>query len=157
MPASVFNNGSLYLHIILTSTAGENLRDILRSKSTTFTSGLLTKYSLPQTESYSLLNDKKPVKKTKKSKSGVQRPVTHWKPVVVIDMAEPISLKFDAVPAEITPYLRLDSVMTKTLLRHLMIYRLNSRQEYLPIVFMSEIRTRIKELWVRVSGVLMLF
>ena len=53
----------------------------------------------------------------------------HWKPHVVVGMAQPVSLDRKAIPAEIADLLFV-----------------NEKSEYLPIIFYSELRTRVKDL-----------
>lgn len=132
LPASVIKNGSLWLHVILTKSKSSQMSAILRDRKTTYISGLLTKYANIQAKSYSLLSDEKVSNNGSsiKSKTLPSHPVTHWKPSIVVDIAEPISMKLKEIPAEISSFIRLDE-----------------EQNYLPILFISEIRTRVRDLW----------
>lgn len=123
-------NGSLWLHVVITSSKASQMSAILRDPKTTYSSGLLTKYAQKQAKAYSLLTDDNLTNNTIKPKPLTTRPVTHWKPSVVVDIAKPISLNLRDVPGEIA---------------HLI--RLNDEENYLPILFISEIRTRVRDLW----------
>ena len=103
---------------------------ILRDPKTTYSSGLLTKYAQKQAKAYSLLSDDKLSNNTKKPTKLSTRPITHWKPSIVVDIAQPMSLNLKDVPGEISHLIRLDE-----------------EENYLPIIFISEIRTRVRDLW----------
>lgn len=131
LPASVIKNGSLWLHVILTTSKSSQMSEILRDRKTTYISGRLTKYAKIREKSYSLLSDEKISSNGSSIKSKLStRPVTHWKPSIVVDIAKPISMKLNEIPGEISSYIRL-----------------NEEQNYLPILFISEIRTRVRDLW----------
>lgn len=132
LPASVIKNGSLWLHVILTTSKSSQMSGILRDRKSTYISGRLTKYAQIQAKSYSLLSDEKVSSNGSsiKSKTPSTRPVTHWKPSIVVDIAKPVSIKLNEIPGEISSYIRL-----------------NEEQNYLPILFISEIRTRVRDLW----------
>lgn len=129
LPSSVVRNGSLWLHVIFTSSKSSQMSTILRDHKTTYSSGRLTKYAQVQAKAYSLLSDDAQ-NSSSKPKVPSSRPVTHWKPSIVVDIAKPISMFLKEVPGEIAGLIRL-----------------NDEENYLPIVFISEIRTRVRDLW----------
>lgn len=123
---SVPQNGSLFLHIILTKmrTTRSVSQQLLSEPNTVHAVICLTKFAVVKPVSFSLLADGQKSKQT----TG-KRPVSHWKPAVVIDMALPISLDRRAIPGEIFDLVKV-----------------NNKAEYLPIIYYSELRTRIKDL-----------
>lgn len=106
------------------------MREIIRDPKTTYSSGLLTKYANVQANAYSLLSEVESNNTHKVHKPSFLKPTTHWKPSIVVDVAKPISLYLKEVPGEIAQLIRLDG-----------------DDNYLPIVFISDIRTRIRDLW----------
>lgn len=106
------------------------MSEILRDRKTIYSSGLLTKYANVQAKAYSLLSEGETNSTRKIPKATSLKPVTHWKPSIVVDIAKPISLYLKEVPGEIAQLIRLDD-----------------KDDYLPIVFISDIRTRVRELW----------
>lgn len=134
LPSYTLNNGSLYLHTVLTSL--KNFREVDRyvitHKSTSLASTPLTKYTPKQAKAFNLLNkgiyDEE---KETTNQKGSERPITHWKPKLVLNIVStPLALSRRALPGEIAHLLKL-----------------TEKKEYLPIVYISEVRQRIKDLW----------
>lgn len=102
LPRQTIKNGSLYLHTIVTSVrnAREPSYEVLASKQTVITSGLLTKYAVRQAEAFNLLNEKK------SDKVITAKAVTHWKPKIVLDVGRPLALSLKAIPGEIAQLLQ---------------------------------------------------
>lgn len=129
-PDIVCNNKSLFLHVIVSKVRGaHDVNDqLLNSQNTVHTVIPLVKFAHQRPESFSLLKQERPnVRKSAAGRNG--RPVAHWKPRIVVNMGQPISLDRRAIPAEIANLLVL-----------------NHKGEYMPIVFYSELRTRVKDL-----------
>ena len=103
MPNLTLRNGSLYLHVVLTSL--RNVREptpyVIEHELTYVSSSPLTKYSLKQDEVFNLLNKKKSIGK------NLNRPVTHWKPKIIVNIvSKPLSLSKKALPGEIVHLLK---------------------------------------------------
>ncbi|CAG2118319.1 unnamed protein product, partial [Medioppia subpectinata] len=136
LPPQTLRNGSLYMHAVLTSLKNfkEITKEVLLHRSTFTAVTPLTRYALKETKAFNLLNtqtDQQIEKPSKNKKSSHNRPVTHWKPKITLNIiSEPLSLSRKALPAEIA---------------HL--FKLNERTQYLPIVYISEVRQRLKDLW----------
>ena len=118
--ASVPQNGSLFLHIILTKmrTTRSVSQQLLSEPNTVHAVLSLTKFAVVKPVSFSLLAESQ-----KGKQSRGKRPVSHWKPAVVIDMALPISLDRRAIPGEIFDLVKV-----------------NNKAEYLPIIYYSELK-----------------
>ncbi|RWS27855.1 cleft lip and palate transmembrane protein 1-like protein [Leptotrombidium deliense] len=129
LPAEVINNGSMYMHTIITSQkyVRELNSDVLNSKSSYHSVAPLTKYIPQQAEAYNLLN----AQNTGKKSVITSKPITHWKTRIVLNViSEPLSISMSSIPGEIAPFLKL-----------------NSKREYLPISYMSEAKVRYRDLW----------
>lgn len=138
LPVSVLHhNSSLFLHVILTSLRGQQdvSHELLNHRKTVHSVGKLIKFMPRRELSYSLLSDDG---KTKKAEQFIfpNEIVQYWVPKLVIDVGLPVSLDRKAIPGEIA---------------HLIHVTTNSKTgdvEYLPIVYVSQVRTRVKELQV---------
>ncbi|CAG2168776.1 unnamed protein product [Oppiella nova] len=135
LPPQTIRNGSLYLHAVLTTLKNykEINREVILHRSTSTATTSLTRYALKETKAFNLLNrqTEDPNEKPSKNKKLTDRPVTHWKPKITLNIiSEPLSLSRRALPGEIAHLLKL-----------------NEKTEYLPIVYISEVRQRLKELW----------
>ncbi|XP_054165446.1 lipid scramblase CLPTM1L-like [Oppia nitens] len=134
LPAQTLRNGSLYLHAVLTPLKRDKLsREIILHRSTSTATITVTKYAIKESETFNLLNAPKIQSKVseRKGKTRDNRVVTHWKPKITLNIiSEPISLSRRALPGEITHLLKL-----------------NERTQYLPILYISELRQRVKDLW----------
>jgi len=104
LPAYTLNNGSLYLHAVLTSLKNfrEVNRNVILSKSTSTATTSLTRYAQKQAKAFKLLNtDNQSSDPPTKHKSS-DRPITHWKPKLILSiLSEPLSLSRRALPGEI--------------------------------------------------------
>lgn len=132
LPASVVHsNSSLFLHVILTSLRGQRdlSHELLNHRKTVHSVGKLIKFMPKRRLEYSLLQDKKTAKQVIFTNEIIQ----YWNPKVVVDVGQPQSLDRNAVPGEISHLIHLTS-NSKT-----------GNTEYLPIVYVSDVRTRVKE------------
>lgn len=127
-PDGTRGTGALFLHVIVTSVrSARTVSDqLLNSRKTVHSVVPLIKMTTLRPESYSLLQKGN---RTEARRGNGKRPVSHWKPRVVIDMAQPLALDRRAVPGEIADMLYV-----------------NEKGEYMPILFHSELRTRVKDL-----------
>ncbi|XP_053208770.1 lipid scramblase CLPTM1L-like [Panonychus citri] len=125
----VLNNGTLFLHVFLTKSRShrEVNNELIASKLTAHTSGLLTHYIGKRAESYKLLEGQKAKKSQNKF---IGRPVTHWKPKIIIDMVtHPQTVPINALTEEMAPLIKV-----------------NKNRQYLPVLYISPNRHRVKEL-----------
>ncbi|KAI1278746.1 Cleft lip and palate transmembrane protein 1-like protein [Halotydeus destructor] len=134
LPRKTLKNGTLYLHaFFIKQTGASRMRheinpELMRNDNAVVVSGSLTKYVPKQAEAFNLLGSEEAKPKTKPVLNG--KPVTHWKPSIVLDFGEPVSLSAQGFPNELVKYLNL-----------------GRRQQYLPMLIFSEIRTFVKDLW----------
>lgn len=129
LPEQTINNGSLFLHAILTKlmSAREPTENVLVSKHTTSTVAFLTKYDYKKDNIFNLLSDQTGKSKVKRVNSG--RPVTHWKSRFILSgLGEPFSLYNSDLPYEI-----------------LHLFQLDSKKRYFPIIYLSDVRQRLED------------
>lgn len=140
VPESVKRNGSLYLHIIMTPHRSKVFNeDLLTSGKTVHEVTPLTKQAARRDLSYSLLHsnqesvrgsNRSEPNRAKDSHSSFRlRTESHLKPEIVVDMAIPQSLPLSTIPGELVHLLQIDS-----------------SNKFQPILFISELRTRVKQL-----------
>lgn len=130
IPKRVRNNGSLYLHIFLTSPSvdPEDWGSVVKDDLTVYAMAHLTKYHIPEAATINLLGREE--EKKQKPQSGRKRPVTHFQSLVVFNiLTDPVSLPRNAVPYDIGRSLRLDS-----------------NGQYLPILYVDSLSARLRDL-----------
>ncbi|XP_037803997.1 uncharacterized protein LOC119598425 [Penaeus monodon] len=129
IPKRVRNNGSLYLHIFLTSPSvdPEDWGSVVKDDLAVYAMAHLTRYHIPEAATINLLGGEE---KKQKSQSGRKRPVTHFQSLVVFNiLTDPVSLPRNAVPYDIGRSLRLDS-----------------NGQYLPILYVDSLSARLRDL-----------
>ncbi|UXI19228.1 dual specificty phosphatase [Sarcoptes scabiei] len=135
LPFETINNGSLFLHAVLTKimSARQLNANVIQSKHTIISVAFLTKYHSPTDTIFNLLrsesNERNDRSRNKKS-DGRNRPITHWKSRMIINGLEaPFSLRKSALPFEILHLMQLDG-----------------KNRYMPIIHISEARQRIADI-----------
>lgn len=139
VPKVTARNGTLYLHIIMTPTRSKIFNeDLLTSPKAVHTVTPLTKQAHRLDSTYSLLHssiggasgsNKSASINSKRRYSLSQKTESHLKPEIVVDVAIPQSLPLNSIPGELV---------------HL--FQLDRNNKYKPILFISELRTRVKQL-----------
>ncbi|XP_074603494.1 lipid scramblase CLPTM1L isoform X2 [Brevipalpus obovatus] len=125
------NNGSMFLHVFITkSKSSEINRDIILSKTTTYGVGSITQYIPKKVRSFKLLDSSEPSREDDSKKAKVGRPITHWKPKMVINIvSNGQNIPVESLTRELAPKIRI----TKNL-------------EYMPVIYISPHRNRIRDL-----------
>lgn len=130
LPDETLNNHSLYQHVILTKlmSTQQVTTNIIRSKHTVTFVAPLTRYLIPTENVFNLL--KSDNQKTTQSTKHSRRPVIHWRTRIIINgLQQPFSLSKSALPYEM-----------------LYLFQLDSKDRYLPIIFISDARQRLADL-----------
>lgn len=130
LPLQTVNNGSLFLHAVLTKLMSfrDPTESVLLSRHTVTAQAYLTQHTTKKDKAYNLLQGSGEKVDTKSVKSD--KPVTHWKTRLVLSgLHAPFSLYRSKLPFEIM---------------HL--FKLNNKQQYMPIIYLSEARQRMKDL-----------
>ncbi len=107
LPSFTLNNGSLYLHAVLTSLKNfrEVNRNLITHKSTSLATTSLTSFAQKQAKAFNLLNKEEEIKS--KNDKFSDRPITHWKPKITLNIvSKPLSLSRHALPGEIAHLLK---------------------------------------------------
>ncbi|XP_064467316.1 lipid scramblase CLPTM1L-like [Ornithodoros turicata] len=132
LPRRTLKNGSLNAYVLLLERnvhhSPKTLEQAFDDPNVSFESGTLTKHIPPQDAEVNLIGmkGKDSTQATPKQKS----PITHWKPKLDVNiMSDPFFFKARNVPAEIG---------------HLI--HLNSKRQYLPIVHMTDVTIREKDM-----------
>jgi len=103
---------------------------VITSKHTVSTVAFLTKYEVKKDKIFNLLSDDKQNGSKKKSNEGNTRPVTHWKSRMVLSgLSKPFSIWKTDLPYEI-----------------LHLFQLTSKQQYMPVIYLSDVRQRLEDL-----------
>ncbi|CAL4075158.1 unnamed protein product [Meganyctiphanes norvegica] len=131
MPSKVRNNGSMYLHLFLTSAAvnPDNWGVVAANELTVYVAAPLTQYQMPTPKTFNLLGESQEKKPAVPNQVN-QRPVTHFQSQVVFHvLSDNVVLPRNAVPYEIGHAMRLDR-----------------NGKYLPILYISGLSSRLRDL-----------
>lgn len=139
VPKTTARNGTLFLHIILTPMRSKIFNeDLMSSPKTVHSVTPLTKQAVRVDSAYSLLHSSLgtrngssksgPVNSRRKT-SLSQKTESHLKPEIIVDVAIPQSLPLNSIPGELVHMFQLDK-----------------SNKFQPILFISELRTRVKQL-----------
>lgn len=149
-------NGSLFLHAFATKLryARELDSTIINSRQTISSVAFLTRYQLKKAKTFNLLNSgsgggdseessvngssssttsakrKQKTAEALKKRPKIEKPVTHWRSRVVLSgVHDPLSLHRSDLPYEI-----------------LHLFQLTDRKEYMPVLYLSDVRQRLEDL-----------
>lgn len=106
IPAKTRRNGTLFLHVILTSDNGPvSWVNLQRDGPTVIQRILLTDYMVPKPKAFNLIGNEDP--QTKKPKSLSAKPVTHFKSKVYVSiLSDYVSMAVADIPAEMAKLIR---------------------------------------------------
>lgn len=132
LPRKTLRNGSLNAYVLLLERKANRpprtLEQVFDDPGTSFSSGSLTQHLTPRDEEVNLIemSGESTVKAAPKKKAAI----THWKPRMDVNiMSDLFSFKARQIPGEIGHLLNL-----------------NSKRQYLPIIHMTEVTIRGKDL-----------
>nr|XP_022340363.1 cleft lip and palate transmembrane protein 1-like protein [Crassostrea virginica]XP_022340364.1 cleft lip and palate transmembrane protein 1-like protein [Crassostrea virginica] len=121
LPRKVRNNGTMYVHVFLVP-AGQ---DPFISQYTVHRHTLITTYTLPKSEVFSLIGDTQ-----KNGSSDPNLPLAHWRQKVTINiMNEYLALDRNSIPHDIYRY-----------------FKASPDGDYLPVLFIDELSFRVRDL-----------
>ncbi|XP_071523618.1 lipid scramblase CLPTM1L [Panulirus ornatus] len=129
VPKRVRNNGTLYLHLFLTSRGvdPEDWGSVVNDELSVYAFAYLTQYHVPDATTFNLLGEDK---KDTKASSQSQRPVTHFQSLVVFNvLTDAVSLPKKEMPYDIGHGLRLDH-----------------KGRYLPVLHVDRLSARLRDL-----------
>ncbi|KAG4072039.1 hypothetical protein HA402_015538 [Bradysia odoriphaga] len=132
LPTKTRQNGTLFLHVILASDNGQfEWKHLQRDGPTVIQRVLLTEYAVPKAATFNLLGESEAESKTPKKKVLVEKPVSHFKPKVFINMlTDDISMSQADIPPELARLIRV-----------------NKHHEFLPILQNNFLKTRMTDLF----------
>lgn len=127
IPRKVRNNGTMYLHMFLTSLKADpdNWHSVVNDEMSVYGFSRLTKYHIPEAATFNLLGKEKGSRQ-----SDLHRPVTHFQSQIVFNiLTDPVSLPRTSVPHDIGQSLRLSPTGF-----------------YLPILYIDQLSVRLRDL-----------
>ncbi|XP_057328867.1 lipid scramblase CLPTM1L [Microplitis mediator] len=132
IPAKTRNNGTLFLHVLITtksSNRGKSFNDLLKDQYTVYTRIKMTQFAVPQAETFNLLGDKK-TPEVLKIKNNKIKTVSHLRTRITFTLVtDTPELPLKNIPAELVPNLRVVG-----------------NNMFLPIVNYDFLQTRYKDL-----------
>ncbi|CAK9828707.1 Lipid scramblase CLPTM1L [Anthophora retusa] len=131
IPRRTRNNGTLFLHIIVSPTSKQNKKSIVNAQKDpyiTYTAIRMTQYIIPEAEAFNLLGEKSLDPKEKIR--NLENPVTHIKSRVTFTiMTDDVNLPVHNVPMELVNHLKIIQGRT-----------------FLPIVYHDFLQSRYRDL-----------
>ncbi|KAG7161338.1 cleft lip and palate transmembrane protein 1-like protein [Homarus americanus] len=130
IPKKVRNNGTMYLHIFLTSSGvdPDDWGSVVNDELSVYGMAHLTQFHIPDATTFNLLG--KENEKEEKPSDHEQKPVTHFQSVVVFNvLTHTVSLPRKEMPYDIGHSLRI-----------------HSSGRYLPILYVDRLSARLRDL-----------
>lgn len=123
VPLSTRKNGSLYLHVYVLPA---NVSELRMAEWKVIDSAPLTKFAIPEANAFQLVGDTSAVKKPVVPAGN--KPVSHWRSTITLSiMTDPFAFDNQALLPDVFGYLQIVN------------------REYLPMLFVDEMMSRMKD------------